>query len=394
MAEQDLDRHHAATPYKLEQARKKGSVAKSADVSTAAVVAVALVWCHAAAAPALRDWAQLQARWWNLSAWLPLDAQRVSMLLTDLCLAVGYLMAPLCLALVVTAVLSQLVQTGPVLSAEPVKPDFNRLNPGQGLKRLMSLKTLYMAGKSTLKLAVLAGVFWLAFEALLEALLALSWVPARAHAFKLPALLGSLLTKLWLVLLVLAIIDFAYTRWEFARQMRMSAREMKDEVKHREGDPRVRRRLRELRIERLRQTRAARQVASADVLITNPTRIAVAVRYDRSRDAAPTLLAKGAGGLARQMRELAGRSGVPVVQNPPLARALYRQAAIGGAVPEDWYPMLAKILVWVYAAREARMSSNSASGVLTHPAAAPGRPKQGRTLAEGRSPYSASGVLT
>jgi len=159
---------------------------------------------------------------------------------------------------------------------------------------------------------------------------------------------------------VLAIMDLIYTRWEFGKQMRMSAREVKDEYKHREGDPRVRRRLRELRMERLKQSKALGQVKSADVLVTNPTHVAVALRYDREREAAPSVLAKGAGALAAQMRELAYRHGVPVVQNPPLARALYRRAQIGGLVPEEWYPVAAKILVWVYAARDARMKREAA----------------------------------
>lgn len=359
MAEQDLDRGHAATPYKLAEARKKGSVPKSPDVINVALLAVAVVWCYVLATPFLERWAQLQRRWWDWSSITPLDPQRAMGLVVEFCMATGFLLAPLCLSLMVVAVLSQWGQTGPVLSAHPIKPDFNRLNPGEGLKRLFTLKTLYMAGKSTLKLAVLAAVFWWALEALLGTFMGLSWLPPKLQVMRLPGLLGGMLTKLWLALLVLALIDLIYTRWEFGRQMRMSARDLKDETKHREGDPRVKRRLRELRIERLRQSQAAGQVPSADVLITNPTRVAVAVRYDRGTQSAPSLVAKGAGGLARQMREMAYRHGVPVVQNPPLARALYRQSQIGAAVPQEWYPMLAKILVWVYAAREQRAAGEA-----------------------------------
>jgi flagellar biosynthesis protein FlhB len=360
MAEQDLDRNHPATAYKLDQARRKGSVARSPDISSVAMLAVVVVACHVMAQPLMQSWAQLSARWWNPAVPMSLDAAHAASLLSSLAVAATELIAPLLLAVAIAAVLSHLLQSGVVLSAEPLKPDFNRLNPAQGFKRLFSLKTVYLAGKSLVKLGLLAGVFWWAFEALLGSFMALSWLPAKAHALRLPSLVGGLLTKLWLVLLVLALIDLMYTRWEFARQMRMSARELKDEFKHREGDPRVRRRLRELRLERLKQTRAMGQVKSADVVVTNPTRITVALRYDRDREAAPVVLAKGAGSLAAQMRELAWRHNVPIVQNPPLARALYRHTAIGGLVPQEWYPMAAKILVWVYAAREARRRGGKA----------------------------------
>lgn len=357
MAEQDLDRSHEATAHKLEQARRRGSVPRSADVTQVALLAVALVWCYAMALPAVRDWSRWPQRWWDSHAWLPLDVQRVGTLLAEFGLAAAGLLAPLCLALAVVAILANLVQTGPVFSAEPLKPDLERLNPMAGLKRLMSLKTLYLALRSVIKLALLVSVFWWALQALWGSFLALSWLPAKASLLRLPDLMGGLLAKLWLVLLVLALVDLIYTRWEFARQMRMSAREIKDEAKNREGDPRLKRRLRELRVERLRQSQAMRRLPGADVLITNPTRLAVAIRYDRRTQAAPTLVAKGAGGLARQMREVAARHAIPIVQNAPLARALYRQMDIDSPVPEAWYPVLARILVWVYAGRAQRAGS-------------------------------------
>lgn len=360
MAEQDLDRNLPATPYKLEQARRKGSVARAQDLSSVVTLAMLVVACHVLAEPMMRQWAQLNRQWWSPTGFGAIDAARAHTLLSELGMAAMHMMAPLLLAIVIGVIAASLLQSGPVLSAEPIKPDFNRVNPAQGFKRLFSLKTLYVAAKSVVKLALLAGVFWWAFEALVGSLLAVSWLPAKAQTLRLPATLAGMLTKLWLVLLVLALVDLLYTRWEFARQMRMSHRELKDEFKHREGDPRVRRRLRELRIERLKQSQAAGQVKSADVLVTNPTRVAVALRYDRLREAAPTVLAKGAGGMAARMRELAYRHGVPVVQNPPLARALYRKTPIGGLVPEAWYPVAARILVWVYAAREARANKEQA----------------------------------
>lgn len=360
-AEQDLDRNLPATPFKLSKAREKGSVARSPDVPGVALVALVIVWCYVMAEPMLAQWATVQARWWDAGAWGPLDHARAASLLTDALLTSAYLLAPLLGAVVLVSVLSNFLQTGPVLTVEPIKPDFNRINPAQGFKRLFSLKSVYMAIKSVVKLAALAAVFWWALQGLLNLLMVMPWVPAKSYALQLPPLLGGLLAKLWLVLLVLAVLDFAYMRWEFSRQMRMSHRELKDEIKHREGDPRIRRRLRELRAEMLKRSQSLRQVPSADVLITNPTRVAVALKYDRASGMAPQLVAKGAGGLARQMRELAWRHGVTVVQNPPLARSLYRHVELDGAVPPQWYAMVAKILVWVYASRQRQGAGKGAA---------------------------------
>ena len=361
MAEQDLDRNLPATPYKLEQARRKGSVPRAQDLSSVVTLAMLVVACHVLAEPMMRQWAHLNRQWWSPAGFGSIDPARANTLLSELGFAAVHMMAPLLLAIVIGVIAASLLQSGPVLSAEPIKPDFNRVNPAQGFKRLFSLKTVYVAGKSLVKLALLAGVFWWAFEALVGSLLAVSWLPAKAQTLRLPATLAGMLTKLWLVLLLLALIDLLYTRWEFARQMRMSHRELKDEIKHREGDPRIRRRLRELRMEMLKRSQSLRQVPSADVLITNPTRVAVALKYDRASGLAPQLVAKGAGGLARQMRELAWRHGVTVVQNPPLARSLYRHVELDGAVPPQWYATVAKILVWVYASRQRQGAGKGAA---------------------------------
>jgi flagellar biosynthetic protein FlhB len=139
--------------------------------------------------------------------------------------------------------------------------------------------------------------------------------------------------------------------------MRMSKRDIKDEHKNREGDPRVRARIRELRKEMLKRSQSMRRMASADVLVTNPTRLAIALRYEHGSAAAPKVVAKGAGDLAARMRALAGRKNIPIVQNKPLARTLFREVDYDGYVPEKLYPQLAKIMVWVYAMREARRQS-------------------------------------
>ena len=197
-------------------------------------------------------------------------------------------------------------------------------------------------------------MFAVALAALLPGLPGLVHVDGHAYLPLLFDMAGALMAKLMAVLLVLAAVDFIYVRREYARRMRMSRREIKDEYKQREGDPRIRQRIKELRVQLLKRAQAMRKLPQADVLITNPTRVAVAISYEHGVSPAPKVVAKGAGQLARKMRDAAFRHRVPIVQSAPLARALYREADDGGYVPEKWYPQVAKILVWVLAARRAR----------------------------------------
>lgn len=357
MAEQDSDRSEQATPHRLEEARKKGQVAKSVDFLSCAAIAVLTVVVQASGWDGLGKLLSMAQRTLARAPGLEWSVANLAAWSGQLLLAVLLLLAPLLMALVIAAVLSNLAQTGPVFSAHPVKPDFKRLNPVDGFKRIFSMRTLFEAGKSIVKLLVLAGVAWAAVSAALPGLMALPTAAPAAYPRILLELVGGLLGKLALALLLIALADMGFVRWDYAKRMRMSKRDIKDEHKNREGDPRIRARIRELRKEMLKRSQSMRRMASADVLITNPTRLAVALSYAHGSAAAPVVVAKGAGDLAARMRALAGRKNIPIVQNKPLARTLFREVDYNGYVPEKLYPQLAKIMVWVYAMREARQQS-------------------------------------
>jgi len=359
MAEQEQDRSERATPFKLEQARKRGRVAKSPDmVSAAALFALVLFlyWLSWAGAKG-----QLELAHAVLTHAGRLDFSAAALL--------GFLgrvfveslgaLAPFFLLLMGFGIVGNLAQTGPVFSFHPLKPDFDRLNPVAGFKRLFSLHVVYTLGKTLVKLALLGAVFVLSMHYLLDPLLALLHAEPVVYARRMLELTASLVAKLALVIFVLALLDVAYVRWEFGRQMRMSRRELRDEVKQREGDPRVRARLRQLRMELLKRSRALNKVSSADVLVTNPTHVAVAVAYKHGEMPAPRVVAKGAGELVAKMRAVAARHRIPVVQHAPLARGLYRKVDQDDYVPEAFYPEVLKILVWVYTLREARAAQDA-----------------------------------
>lgn len=357
MAEQDSDRSEQATPHRLEEARKKGQVAKSVDFLSCAAIAVLTVVVQASGWDGLGKLLSMAQRTLARAPGLEWSVANLAAWCGQLLLAVLLLLAPLLMALVIAALLANLAQTGPIFSVHPVKPDFKRLNPVDGFKRIFSMRTLFEAGKSIVKLVVLAGVAWAAVSAALPGLMALPTAAPAAYPRILLELMGGLLGKLALALLLIALADMGFVRWDYAKRMRMSKRDIKDEHKNREGDPRIRARIRELRKEMLKRSQSMRRMASADVLVTNPTRLAIALRYEHGSAAAPRVVAKGAGDLAARMRALAGRKNIPIVQNKPLARTLFREVDYDGYVPEKLYPQLAKIMVWVYAMREARRQS-------------------------------------
>jgi len=354
MAEQDVDRNAKATPYKLQKARERGQVAKSTDTVGVVVLAVAVTYAHWQGFDSVLAQVQfdgsllthaLQQRDFSSSVFWYLASQMTMQALQ--------LMAPLFGALLVAAILANVLQTGPVLSVEPLKADFDRINPASGLKRMFSMRTLFDGARASLKLTVLvlvaSGVFR---DQSTHEFLALASLSGRGFLHELVTGVTALCFKMVMALLILAMLDLLYTRYEFAKKMRMSQKELKDEHKNREGDPRIKARLRDLRREWLKRSQAIRKTSGADVVITNPTHIAVALRYEHGRMASPLIVAKGSGSLAQAMRDMAARHRIPVVRNPTLARRLFKELPVDQFVPPELYAQVARIIVWVFAMRE------------------------------------------
>jgi len=365
MAEQDLDRNEAATPYKLQKARERGQVAKSADVVAAVVFAVAVVYMT------WRGFGAVSTQFRFDQAVLihagRMDASGVGLwpMLDRALRATLTLAAPFFAAVMLAAVIGNMIQTGPILSMDPAKMDFDRINPVNGLKKLFSMRILFDGARALVKLVLLSLVAVLSLKALTSQFYALASLSAIGYLRILLDDLASIGLKMALVLGLIALLDLMYTRREFAKKMRMSQRELKDETKNREGDPRIRARLRELRREMLKRSQALRQTRNADVVITNPTHIAVALRYEHGRMASPQLLAKGAGHMAAAMREIAARHRIPVVQNPVLARRIYKDLPVDHPVPPELYAQVARIIVWVFAMRDRQQGRVTAGASLS-----------------------------
>lgn len=251
------------------------------------------------------------------------------------------------LVTVLGATIATFAQTRLLVTFESLKPQFNRLNPLSGIKRLFSLKSIIEALKGVLKVTILLVLIYnfvassmLLFTQYLSNDLLSVLSSMQTLAF-------DLMLKVGVAFAILAAFDFLYQWWDYERQIKMSKEELKEEYKQTEGDPKIKGKIKENQ-RRMAQQRMMQQVPKADVVVRNPTHFAVALRYRPGQDEAPMVLAKGQDELALRIVAMAEQNGVAVVENRPLARALYAECEIGSAIPAEQYAVVADILVYIY----------------------------------------------
>lgn len=355
-SEQEQNRTEPATPYKLREARKRGQVAKSLEINSLLLLSTALVVTYFMGEAFIQQQLALSSELLTNAGFIDLDGPTTLGLFEYTFTFLINALWPFIGAIMLTGILGNMFQTGPVFSFFPIKPDMNRINPVAGFKRLFSKKLLFESVKTVIKIAIFGVIVYFALATLLPRLMMLIDTDPKAYPLVLMGHARALAYKLLLAVLLIALLDLIYSRWEFSQQMRMSHREVKEEVKRREGDPQIRGRRRQLQKEAVKRAAAIKRVPDADVLITNPTHLAIALKYDRGQSAAPQIIAKGAADLAVKMREVARRNQVPIVENKRLAKALFVKTRIDDPVPEALFPAVAKILAWVYLQQESRSS--------------------------------------
>ena len=365
MAEQkgDLDTTEPATAYKLEKAHEKGSTVRSGELTFALVLLACVACVYGLGAEIADGTALLIRRGLPFVSRGELTHASALAYVDTLVTHTVSVIAPAVFVVWFTALVIAALQARGVFTAHPLKPDFTRLNPANGFKRVFSIKSLHELWRSAAKMAVItvAMVIWGQHQ--LSEILRLPTRNPRSMEQSGIAMLGSALALLAGLMLAFALLDWSFNRWDFMRQMRMSKREVKDEHKEREGDPRIKARLRELRLEWLKRARQLSKVRNADVLLTNPTHYAVALEYRHGEMPAPMITARGAGELAQRMRAEARRRAVPVVEHPVLARALFALDESQPFVPEEHFGQVARVLRWVYAARDQRNVTAGATRV-------------------------------
>jgi flagellar biosynthetic protein FlhB len=341
------------TQRRLEEARRKGQVATSREVNHAFLLAAGALLV-AMLAPALaRDLATALRPFLASPHTIPIEPGALAHRLAALLGEVARALLPAA-ALFVGAVLAAgLVQNGPVLSAETLVPKLERISPMAGARRVFSLRSLIEFTKGLLKIALVGttavGLLWPTGASLVMA--------AELEPGPLLGLLRDLALRLLVgvaaMTALIALLDTLYQRFEHRRQLRMSRRDLQDEFRQIEGDPVVSARLKSLRMERARRRMMA-EVPNATVVVTNPTHVAVALRYDGQSMSAPQVVAKGLGTLAERIRAVAREHRVPVVENPPLARALHGAVELGAEVPPAHYRAVAEVIGYVLRLRARR----------------------------------------
>lgn len=345
MAEDKDSKTEEPTAKRLREARGKGNLARSEEVGHWFVLAGATAAIALLAEPLAESMVRTFTPFLEQPHQLAVSPEGMVLLADRAGEAVAFALLPVLFFLMLAGLAGQLVQNAPTFTFEKIKPDLKKISPMSGLKKIFGLSNYIEFLRGLTKLAIVVALVMLVIWPDREILpLIVSMDPlmiTRMIGSELLLLLGAVLA----VLGVIAGGDLLYQRWKHIKDLRMTKQEVKDEHKQAEGDPHVKGRLRSLRVERSRQ-RMMQAVPRADVIVTNPTHYAVALQYDTEKMAAPTMVAKGADLVAKRIRDVAKEHGIPLVSNPPLARALYT-LDVGREVPEQHYKAVAEVIGYV-----------------------------------------------
>ncbi len=348
MSEDRNQQTEAATPYRLEQARKKGQIPHSRDVQSASALAAAWSALALGGAGALAlQMGDVATRIWSAASRPPDAIADFHAVLLDVGLAAGAALAPLAGAIALAGIASSALQGGVHWHPELLGPRFERISPLQGLKRILSPERAIDLIKSLCQLCAAVAIAWWMLSDDLPRFVGWLQTSEQSSTRETLELATALAFALIGGLAPIAALDFIWQRNRHASRLKMSKQEVRDESREREGDPQQRGRFR-ARHRTLSRSRMIAAVAAADVVIANPTHFAIALRYDPSRSRAPEVLAKGKDRVALRIREAAERHGVPIVEDKPLARVLHDTCEIGRHIPENLFEAVAEVLAHVY----------------------------------------------
>ncbi|MBA3313074.1 MAG: flagellar biosynthesis protein FlhB [Planctomycetota bacterium] len=346
MAEENDDRTEDPTERRRAEAREQGNVAKSSDLTAAALMLAAAAAVLALAPPMSQQLAELTVAAFS-SVSLSLDQGRALQLGSGYIIGLGEAVLPVLLLAGLVSLGSNLMQVGVLFSPEALQPKFSRISPLAGVKRILSIRAVAKLGVSLGKLAILTSITSLLIGWALPEFLLLTGSAPGVVAVMIHESSARLAFSLAAALLVLALLDFSFQKWKHEQELRMTKQEVRDEMKNMEGDPHIRHRRREAH-RKLAQSREMQSVKGADVVVTNPTHYAVALKYDPDRMPAPVVVAKGVDTIALQIRKIAAEHDVPILERPELARALYASVKVGRAIPVDLYEAFVEIMAYVY----------------------------------------------
>jgi len=358
MAEQSFEeKTEQPTPRKRQELKEKGEVAKSKELPSVAVLLAALIslslfgsfmYNHiqiimkgAFSLPSIHNF--------NIPEFLKFAQNIIGRLII--------LLSPLFAAIFITAILSNIMQVGFILSGESIIPKLSKIDPIKGFGRLFSKQAFMEFIKSLLKLSIVGGIAFLTVKDEMNNFVLLGDMELNSIFVYILKIFFKIFIRCSLAMIILVVIDYAFQRWEFEKRIRMTKQEVKDDFKKSEGDPLIKSRIKSIQMEMARQ-RMMQAVPEADVVITNPTHLAVALKYDSSTMNAPKLIAKGSRKIAEKIKDVASKHRIPILENKELARNLYSLVEVGQEIPPELYQTVAELLAYIY-----RLKSNYAHGV-------------------------------
>ncbi len=349
MADDDKEqRTEDPSDRKREDSVKKGRTAQSKEIASTAVLLAALGILNASGGYMREHIAEMMHHGFSISGTYQLDVLTMKPLMLYYMKELAIIIAPLMAAVAVVGIGSAVLQNGGfILTFDPLMPKMDKLNPLSGAKRFFNASALVELIKSIAKIAIVGYVCYLVLRREIEAIPLLSDQGIEQIILFVSHVAVKLMFYVLLLMLALSAADYGFQKYTFEQSLKMTKQEVKDERKDTEGDPLVKQRIRTAQYAMARK-RMMQEVPKAEVVITNPTHIAVALSYDGNRMAAPKVVAKGAGHIAEKIKEIARQNNVPIVEDKPLARLLFKTLDIGKAIPEELYRAIAEILAYVY----------------------------------------------
>ncbi len=343
----DAERTEEATPRRREEARKKGDVAKSREIPAVLIILFSLIYFYLLKNYYYRLFQDMFYFFINIShtGCINLHTFLLSLSFT------AKILFPLFLIMILVSIFSYVVQFGFIFSADPLIPKLEKLNPVKGMANLFSKRVLVELLKAIFKVAIIFYIVYGFIKTEIKKIGFIYGLDPLSYFILLAKDSWILLFKISIAFILLSILDYAFQRWDYEQSLKMTKQEVKEELKQQEGDPLVKSRIRRIQREMARR-RMMQEVPKADVVITNPIEIAVALKYDEEKMEAPKVVAKGAGVLALKIREIARRHGVPIVENRLLARMIYKMVDLGEEIPESLYKAVAEVLAFVYRQKE------------------------------------------
>jgi len=335
------------TDRRRTQARERGNVPRSVDLTAAGLMLGAAAVFYVLAVPLCRTLAELTAGSLRTASPRAITAGDAVDRFRSLLQLIAPNVVAVLLAMMLAAFVWNVVQVGILVAPEVLAPQLGRLNPLAGLRRIFSLAAVMRLAVSLAKLAIVVGIAVWSISAMFPSFAQLTALEPRSTLFYVERSMVKLAFQLSSALVFLALLDFLYQRWRHEQDLRMSKQEVREEMKEMEGDPVMRQRRREAH-RKVAQARELQQVKTADVVITNPTEIAVALKYDPERMPAPVVVAKGMGVIAGSIRRVAAEHRIPIIERKELARSLYRTIKVGHPIPVELYQVFVEIMAYVY----------------------------------------------